>query len=63
MTRIELGPEGNPDYVIDQDSTGNLELRDTDGNVIQQWTQAQTIEDILRMSVGNVTTTNRRVPP
>lgn len=63
MTRIEFGPEGNPDFVMDQDGSGNIELRDSDGNVIQQWAQDEFVSDITRLSVGNITTINRRVRP
>lgn len=51
MSRIELGPEGNPDYVIDQDGSGNLELRDADGNVIWQAEQDQTFGFVSHLAL------------
>lgn len=60
MGRIEIGPEGSPNYVIDEDGSGNLELRDSDGNVIIQFAQDESISDVSSFSTGqgNITTLN-----
>lgn len=54
MSRLELGPEDNPNYVIDENGTGDLEVRDTDGNVIATFTQDQAFS----VEVADVTTLN-----
>jgi hypothetical protein len=43
MSRLELGPEDNPNYVVDENSSGDLEVRDADGNVIATFTQDQAL--------------------
>lgn len=44
MSRLELGPEGSPHIIAEINGSNNLEVRDSDGNVIATLKQDQSSE-------------------